>query len=398
MVLMRADSAMSASHREAHWLLSRAFLQEGRIEDASAALKQAGTERVGGPLAPEPSPFVGAARCAECHSGISRTYQRTRHARTFHRGPAFRNLPLPDGPLAAPDDPKVSLSFLRDGPRLQVETRTDKEVFRSVVEYAFGTPERYLTMIARGEDGTYRGVRLSYYHTATCSGWCRTAGDVGTSSDPNEIARGRPIDVRDGVVRCLHCHVTRPREFRNPPPDVAGSEATDSAIGCERCHGPGGNHLAAVASQFPDPAIAIVRAAPAQAALTNLQCSECHTVDIHSAIVNAPDDPHFVRSPGMTLTFSRCFTEGGGNLSCLTCHDPHGEAERSSSYYESKCLACHSAGNSGADNGLSVRGRACKVNLAGHCVHCHMPKVPVPELHASLTDHFIRVHRQNSAQ
>jgi tetratricopeptide (TPR) repeat protein len=398
MVLRRTGPATSDADRECNWLLSRAFLQEGRLEDASAALKQAGTNRAGNPLAPEPSPFVGTSRCTECHADISRTYQRTRHARSFHRGSALHDLPLPDGPLADPDDPNVTLTFRRDGPQLRLETRTDKQLFHSVIEYAFGTPERYLTMIGRDEDGTYRGVRLSYYHTGASSGWCRTAGDVGMSSDPNEIVRGRPIDVRDGVVRCLHCHVTRPREFRNPPPDVVGPEAADSAIGCERCHGPGGNHIAAITAQFSDPAIVIVRRAPAQAAVINLQCSECHTVDIRSAVASAPDDPHFVRSPGMTLTFSRCFAESSGNLSCLTCHDPHGKAERLTSLYESKCLACHSSENSVRDNSPFVRARACKVNLARDCVHCHMPKVPVPELHASLTDHFIRVHRQGNVQ
>ena len=35
-----------------------------------------------------------------------------------------------------------------------------------------------------------------------------------------------------------------------------GPEAADHSIGCEKCHGPGGNHLLAIAAKFPDLAIA----------------------------------------------------------------------------------------------------------------------------------------------
>src|SRR5262249_30542545 len=199
----------------------------------------------------------------------------------------------------------------------------------------FGTRERYVTMIGRDDEQTYRGVRLSYYRTAAGSGWDRTSGDVG-APDPHENVRGRAIDVRDGVVRCLHCHVTRPREFRDPPPEVAGPEAADPAIGCERCHGPGGNHGAAIAAAWSDRAIRIIRAGTAPAATINSQCAACHTVDIRSAIESAPDDPRYVRSPGKTLTFSRCYTESDGTLSCLTCHDPHREADHSASFYEAR--------------------------------------------------------------
>jgi hypothetical protein len=397
-VLAGAGPAGVSTDREAQWLLSRAYLHAGRIEDAAAALARAGEYSTENPLMPEPGPYLGAARCASCHPDISRTYQRTRHARTFHHGPELLELPLPDRPLAAPDDPKVTLTFQRDEQNIQVETRVSDHVLSMVVDYAFGTRERYVTMIGRDDERNYRGVRLSYYRTASGTGWDRTSGDVG-AADPVENVQGRPIDVRDGVVRCLYCHVTRPREFRDPRPETVGPEAADAAIGCERCHGPGGNHLAAIAADFPDRAI--VNAGAASAATVNTQCSQCHIVDVRGAIESAPDDPHYVRSPGMTLTFSRCYAESGGSLSCLTCHDPHRAAESSASFYETKCLACHSQqralrGRTASTDDSSTtpptgRRTACKVNPTKDCVNCHMPKVPVAELHTSLTDHYIRV-------
>ena len=216
-----------------------------------------------------------------------------------------------------------------------------------VVEYAFGTPQHYLTMIARDEDKDYRALRVSHYHTPAGSGWGATAGDVGHSSSP-EDRRGQRIDVRDGVVRCLYCHVTRSRDFRDPPPAGGpGPAAADRGIGCERCHGPGGNHIKAIANDLADLKgfgdFAIINVAGAPAATANGQCAECHTVGLPSVISRTPEDPAWVRSPGVTFTFSRCFTESGGALSCMTCHDPHREADHTAAPYEAKCLSCHSA-------------------------------------------------------
>ena len=117
------------------------------------------------------------------------------------------------------------------------------------------------------------------------------------------------------------------------------------------------------------------------------------------------------------MTFSRCYTESGGAMSCLTCHDPHRDSDRSPAFYEKRCLACHSSEKSGqlanADyTGIhplkqgesDVAGKPrraasiCKVNPAKDCLGCHMPKVRQPTLHTYLTDHYIRVHRDDKAK
>src|SRR5207302_1428877 len=125
---LKTGLAGAAADRQAHWLVSRAHLQQGRIEDAAAALQRAGSYPAENPLMPEAGPYVGAARCAPCHRDISRTYQHTRHARTFHRGPGLLGLPLPEGPLSDPDDSQVTLALRRDGPRIRVETRAKDQV------------------------------------------------------------------------------------------------------------------------------------------------------------------------------------------------------------------------------------------------------------------------------
>jgi len=72
-------------------------------------------------------------------------------------------------------------------------------------------------------------------------------------------------------------------------------------------------------------------------------CAECHIVGSRADIERVPDSEQWVRSPGVTMTFSRCYTESQGGMSCLTCHDPHRDSERSASFYEQKCLDCHAA-------------------------------------------------------
>jgi tetratricopeptide (TPR) repeat protein len=55
---------------EASWLLSRAFLREGNKAQAASALAKSGTYRAEHALEPEPSAYIGEARCAACHNDI----------------------------------------------------------------------------------------------------------------------------------------------------------------------------------------------------------------------------------------------------------------------------------------------------------------------------------------
>ena len=388
-----SNTSEAAPDPEAAWLASRSALQQGQLERAKVALVRAGTYRADNPLVPEPSPYIGSAKCAPCHAEISRNHERARHARTFHHGAGLLKLPRPEGSLTDPDDPKVTHSFLQDGKKLKMQTRIDDRLFETLVDYAFGTTDRYFSLVGRDGNGGYRALRKSYFHDAKGSGWDRTAGDAG-HTDRFEQARGQLIQVRDGVVRCLHCHVTNPREFRDPDHDGSGPETADAGIGCERCHGPGANHVAAVAADLSDRAI--VSASRDAGDAVNIQCRACHIVGDATEIDHHREDPIWVRSPGATMNFSRCYTESSGALTCLTCHDPHRDSERSASFHERKCLGCHSTPTS---PGLATEKQVkapilCKVNPTTGCVGCHMPKVPMPVLHTSLTDHFIRVHRE----
>lgn len=366
---------------EASWLLSRAYLQEGAEAMATAALQAAGPNRPGRPHEPEPSPFVGEARCSDCHRSIAREHFASRHARTFHRGTQLRELPVPKNPVPDPGDPSVIHTITRAGDGVEVTTLLDGQLVRGLVEYAFGTREHYLTMVARNDRGEHRALRVSFFQTPQATGWDLTSGDT-LHPDSRDGYLGRPMEVRNGVVRCLFCHVTDAR----PPSTHHGPEAADAAVGCERCHGPGGNHLKAVALKFPELAISNPAAA-APEVLTTKVCGQCHNLnDLQTERSTARTDPLWVRSPAKSLVWSRCYTESSGALTCLTCHETHGLVNTSASYYESKCLACHAAPSK-----EESRPAACPVSPDKDCLSCHMPRVPNALLHSSLTDHYIRI-------
>ena len=121
-----------------------------------------------------------------------------------------------------------------------------------------------------------------------------------------------------------HCHSTNFRAVFYPS---GRPEAADHGIGCERCHGPGGHHLQAVRTGFPDLAIGRPRLAPADRVVA--LCGECH----ESPEPHLPSDPSLIRFQAPSLVLSRCYTESR-SLSCVTCHDPHQNASRTPSHYE----------------------------------------------------------------
>ena len=377
---------------EGFWLLSRAYLQEGAQAEALAAWEKAGSFRDENPLVPEPSPFIGSAGCALCHTAIFQAQQGSRHARTFFRVAELRNLELPAPSFSDPDEPKVTHTLRRtDGGGLQQETQVEGQVLRAVVEYAFGSGDRGLTLIGRDEEGQPRELRLSHYLGGTESCWDVTSGHP---QNPSELAAYLGMRLSDDAVRrCFLCHVTDPRAVQ----EATGPLASDRGIGCEKCHGPGGNHEMAVKAKFPDLAIA----RPTMASGTRIVelCAQCHSPRGRTA---SPDDPVSVRFQGTTLTWSRCFTQSKDTLDCVTCHDPHRNVETSTSYYEAKCLSCHGGAARPGDSpdqarpgSVSERSRPapCPVNPTKGCIACHMPAVKNVVPHTFFTDHFIRVHR-----
>jgi tetratricopeptide (TPR) repeat protein len=380
---------------EASWLLSRAYLQTAARTEALAALQAAGSFSDENSTLHEPAIFVGAKSCAPCHSVKFQTQQNSRHARTFHRATELRDLKLPEETFRDPADPRVGHELRQLPNQLLLKTQTVGQLYEAVIDYAFGSGDRGKTMVGHDREGQHFELRLSVYREKTAEAkWDVTSGHSRRPSSDHEFL-GAPL-TSDGVRRCFSCHVTNPEMSINSPL----GKNVDRAIGCEKCHGPGGNHLLAVSVKFPD--LAISRPSLVSGSRIVRICAECHAPRGKNL---EPDDPASARFPGRTLTWSRCYTESQGSLDCVTCHNPHRDAETDPTYYEAKCTACHSSDQAKTRHALGDRSRrfelsqgtaapTCPVNPAKDCLSCHMPKVEGVVPHSSFTDHFIRIHRE----
>ena len=381
----------SGADAEASWLLSRTFLQERNAPKAAEALASAGDYGKDDPLRHEPAPYVGAKACAGCHAAIHRSEQNSRHARTLYQSNELADVILPKGPVPDPVAPGVSHTFRREGGTIRLETRADDKVRRAVIEYALGSGNHGMTMIGRDEAGRARVLRVSSFDHQTL--WDLTTNAPPPEPDDPDSVVGRYLPA-DALQKCLDCHLTSFRAAR----DRTVPEAADRGIGCERCHGPGGNHLAAAASDFDD--LAIARPGLASALQITRLCGVCHGSDDPSI---EESDPLFIRFQALTLPMSRCYTESGGGLSCLTCHNPHGDAAATPTYYEAQCLSCHavsppkpSRATRHAVLAEGSRRAPCPVNPVKDCLQCHMPATKSAPHHADFADHHIRVHRPSS--
>jgi hypothetical protein len=381
--LRHLDATADPQDIEIDWLSSRALLQEGRIAEARAALDRAAGRGAPDPMVREPAPFVGARTCAPCHPDQFESQQRSRHARTLRRPDALADLPWPAEPLADRDNPSVTHRFVRDGNRVEVLTAAGAHAFRAVISHAMGSNHQGQSFLGQDDRGRACELRVSRYPAAP--EWDRTMEHPAVPPDPTGFL-GWPVSA-ESIRKCLHCHATNFRAAREPE---GRPEASDHGIGCERCHGPAGHHAAAVAAHFPEPAIARPRlASPAQVVAL---CAECHTAPPSTT----PSDPGFVRYQVSGFVLSRCYIKSGEGFICVTCHDPHEDAETASSVYVAKCLDCHGSLTTPVARPQASSGRPgppCPVNSRGDCAGCHMPTVKDAVPRTVFTDHWIRVRR-----
>ena len=199
-----------------------------------------------------------------------------------------------------------------------------------MLAYACGSGDRGLTAVGRDEAGQWCELRMSCY----AGGLVR---DVTTGHDHGAgrivgVARQAPERGRAEAVRRLPHDRAKGRAGRRR------RAAEDHGIRCERCHGPGGNHLKAVAAELVDLAIARPKLARGEPIVR--LCGHCHSP--RGRTVSA-SDPGLIRFQATTLTWSRCYTQSKDQLDCVTCHDPHRNAETSRVFSRSRSASTATA-------------------------------------------------------
>jgi hypothetical protein len=319
------------------------------------------------------SEYAGSEACKGCHSGIYERQTASHHALSLR--PARDAQQFTEGLPVRQMDPisgSTLLIAVNAERRPQITASKGSEQSSLGLEWAFGSGVKGITPVGRQPGGEFLEGRLSWY--SSLSGFDFTPGDTKYSPKTPGESLGRIRTVQE-IGECFGCHTTAYNK-ENPAP--AGK---DIGIRCERCHGPGQEHIRSAGGKIFHPG--------RMPAFAQLQlCGACHGKPPQdselAAIQQIESTPNTARFPSQRLVLSRCFNESAGRLKCTSCHDPHTNAARSGDYSDSKCTACH---NASAQRGE----RMCPVGK-NSCTSCHMSQERVMA-NSSFTDHWIRVVR-----
>jgi predicted CXXCH cytochrome family protein len=352
--------------------------------------------------------WTGSRKCAECHREIWESYQLQPMAQS-----ATTVLEA-----AVVEDYTQNTSFSSPESRTYRVERTPEHIWHHEsmtdadggvvydqaveIRYAIGSGKRGRSyLIDRG--GMFKVSPIAWY--TKVQRW-----DLSPGYQPRLHQR---FDRR-AIDGCLVCHVSRlsyerdkPNRYREPP-------ILEAAIGCERCHGPGGKHVrrhesADAGDDGTDP---IVNPARLEPGAREDVCNQCHLIGERILRNDRTEHDfrpgqrlednwtvflkeHVVDSDGMTravgqvdqMRESTCFRQSAGRLGCVTCHDPHSSPtpELREAFYDNRCAACH------ADKGCALAAAERSAPPASSsCIACHMPPLPANNVpHTSQTDHRI---------
>jgi hypothetical protein len=204
-------------------------------------------------------------------------------------------------------------------------------------------------------------LRLSYYPGVRR--WDFSPGQQVRSISGGVLYPEGLVKTPDVVEGCFTCHTTglvKDRGELRPEKAMLG-------VGCESCHGPGRDHIAAVRRGSKD--LRMVDLGAIRGRLSVELCGQCHRSPAGEDVHDPFNRSQLPRLQGLALSQSACFTNSNGRLSCLTCHDAHGNATEPHPHYNAQCRSCHGAS--------PETGRPCPIEPAGDCVSCHMPEQPV---------------------
>lgn len=239
--------------------------------------------------------------------------------------------------------------------------------------------------------------------------WINSPGYVNGTADFS-----RPINPG-----CLECHTS----FIEPLSEDPSTNEYDPAslvtgITCERCHGPGLEHIRRQKAG--------TAALMGQAILNPAHFSRDRQVDLcalcHNGTQREELSPAFTYIPGQPLNQyfrplpspasdhpdvhgnqvgllerSRCYLSSA-SMNCSTCHNVHAP-EQIAATYSARCLTCH-------------QWQSCPVSkrlghaIAKNCVDCHMPVEPSnvivsetagKQLRAKIRNHWINIYPEVSA-
>jgi tetratricopeptide (TPR) repeat protein len=381
--------------------------------------------------------YVGDAACTPCHGDVVERYSATNHGRSLT---AFDPAQAPErfvgSPEAEPAAAGVWVDSPTDGLRYRAELRDGGLVHREVLVDPAGAVVHDLEVPADQVIGSgnqtrsYLTIRNGRVSQMPLTWYAQDARwDLSPGYHEANDRFSRPI-----ILQCLACHGDLPRL---EPHTQNVFQELPRAISCERCHGPGAEHVerrsAGQVPPLPDPdGVAgggtagedavdpwTVNPAHLDRARQMSVCLQCHL----AGVITYPggEDPTTFR-PGMELSENRavfvpslqledpdwvgidshpirlarsaCFQ--ASEMTCLTCHLAHTPGEEvPPSFYRDRCVACHAGEPEpppGAGDLCSRPGVTSPQDArSGDCVSCHLSAGGTSDVpHVRFTDHWIQ--------
>ncbi|WP_162538567.1 tetratricopeptide repeat protein [Granulicella sp. WH15] len=372
-------------------------------------------ERV--PVVRAQSDYVDPAVCATCHSQIAATYKKTGMGRSFYQ-PTDKNV-IEDYTGTHTLDHKLSgmhyAMVERDGRFFQRRSTAgfdgkEANVVEQQVDYVIGSGNHARTYLHRTQEGKLVELPVSWY-TERSGYWAMSPG----------FDRASQTDMRGTITaECMFCHNGYPA-MDSPTANDDVKEGVFPArlpegIDCQRCHGPGRAHVAAVTSgkaSIEEIRAAIVNPRKLPRDRQMEVCMECHLGT--SALHTPPEIRNYSRDvfsfrPGQSLGDYKMYFEAPkdnkhedfeiahaayrlresacylkSSMTCITCHNPHDipRGEEAVRKYTAVCLSCHAA----------VK-HTVALPASQNCLSCHMPKRRAAgSVHVVMTDHYIQRYR-----
>ncbi|HEU5021839.1 MAG TPA: tetratricopeptide repeat protein [Bryobacteraceae bacterium] len=375
--------------------------------------------------APARSEYVSPKVCAACHSQIAESYAKTGMGRSFARpSPQTTLEDFTHGDFYHDRSDTHFSMIQRDGAWYQRRWQTgfdgrEMNVEEMRVDYILGSGKHARSYLHRTARGTLIELPLGWY-SENGGHWGMVPG-----SDLDH-----PRSRRFVSYKCMSCHNGIPQipaANQAPDSDPVFTGELPEGIDCQRCHGPGGEHVrraSAPGSKPEDIRAAIVNPARLNSKLRMDVCQQCHlettSQRIPATLVRFDRGPFsfipgqalesfalsFDHAPGMghddkfeivgasayRLRQSQCFLKSAGKLTCETCHNPHNipRGAEAVAHYASVCRQCHAA-KQGAIPPIDSLIAAGKHTSAPDCAGCHMPKRrPTDTPNLVMTDHLIQ--------